>query len=360
MNLRGLIDSLLSFAKPDFYGAGTSAGAKKAWEVRHGQFTGKQKLDLRHKGMMVSMRKPLEKLDIPITKNAILDKSRKVVPGVKHIPYTTPSPDKEYFHTILKPYGIPVDGPHGAVWSAAPPDKEHSEKGQFYEHFKMNKERQNSVTAVFDSRPNARGMGTTLFVNKERTGPASARVGLVEVTHDSTNHIMSTKAKAFTSGKQARDFMRMRYGIDPKLGTTYQPRSHNVNASGTSDGAKKAWEGRSKDRVDHYSKGFKAADKLPDKVKQNPTSYQYKVDDKARNYRLNLENAHPSAESEYRHGMEDRLSNANVRHAAFEWTETGKYPEKDAKSPIFKSETLARHWIEDSGDSDKHVVRSIR
>jgi hypothetical protein len=113
-------------------------------------------------------------------------------------------------------------------------------------------------------------------------------------------------------------------------------------------------------RIDHYSKGRKDAEKLNDKIKSNPTGYDYKIKDKARSYELRHKDKYgfdPNAGPEYQHGMEDHLMESYAKYAAFEHNPSGKYPGEAAKSPHFDSESKARHWIEDHGSV--HVIRRV-
>src|SRR6266446_8269081 len=154
MNFRNYIDIL---AWNDVAATGTSEGAKKAWDEigrKTGQFTGKQKQEFKQKGMLIPLKPKGAKYTGTLpTKRNILEKTKVAKKG-SYLPYLPPSKDDEYYHSIVRPYGIPMDGPKGPVWSGAPPNKEHPEKGTFTEFTRLKKADENRVTMVYDSRLN--------------------------------------------------------------------------------------------------------------------------------------------------------------------------------------------------------------
>ena len=182
-----------------------------------GKFSGKQKTSFKKAGMLVGLKKPA-KVFVGTPEN-----SKNVVS--KTLKYN-PSDLTSYYHSIVKGYGIPEfdPGPKGKAWSAEMPGKPHESKGKFSETVRSNVH-DNSATIVYDSAADSDGNKTTVFVNKERTGQTSSRVGIVEVTQTGFNEILSTKAKAFTSSKKALDFINNRYGHTPVWKTgPYKPR----------------------------------------------------------------------------------------------------------------------------------------
>lgn len=113
--------------------------------------------------------------------------------------------------------------------------------------------------------------------------------------------------------------------------------------------------------IDHYTKGVKAAAKLPLRVREYPVTYKEDINDYAWKYARKYDDTEHTYDTdgdiagEYREGVEDtlyELAKDGKRYAVFAWTATHRYPLAAAVSPAFESSSVARQWMLDNMSYD--------
>lgn len=141
---------------------------------------------------------------------------------------------------------------------------------------------------------------------------------------------------------------------------------------GPGSGPRKGFSRDGVKQIDHYAKGQKDVDKLPERVKEFPVSYEHERNQAARKYADKIAEKHPgdyNAHSEYHQGMEDRLFNNSAKYAVHEYRENNDYHQHDPVSPKFENSSQARHWMENNLSDEQqyhggaegrgHVVRRV-
>lgn len=176
-----------------------------------GTLSKQERLLLRQKGMLTRMKSdPLKPFpSTPITSRDILRTTTQTmkIPGRKGV--------ITYQYTELRPMGKGVIGTKR--WSSEPPNTIHPGYGRFLQAYSY-ADPTNSDRKVwaYELHTTDQGHGTTTFIEKTRTSPNSSNVWLQEVARDRYAEILSTKEMKFSSGRQAKDFLKFRYGIDMK------------------------------------------------------------------------------------------------------------------------------------------------
>lgn len=174
-----------------------------------GKFSKQEKLYMRQKGMLQSLHgKPKPFPSTLITKrNTLSTGTLKIkIPGKRG--FVTAK------FTELRPVGKNQLTQGTGRWSAAPPDKPHPDIGRFHLSMKVEIPEENRKFWAYETLKSQEGHGTTVFVNKERTSANSSRVMLQEVERDRFSEILSTKNVEIKSGRQAKSFLKFRYGLD--------------------------------------------------------------------------------------------------------------------------------------------------
>ncbi len=179
-----------------------------------GKFSKQEKSYMKSKGMIRDLsKKPKKFVGSKLTSRSILNTTVKTmqIPGQKG--------KVTYNYTELRPTGKNQEGKGTRRWSSAPPDKPHSDIGRFHESMKVHVPEENRRFFAYESLNSQEGHGTSVFINKENTSANSSRVMMQEVSRDRHHEITSTKSLEFKSGKQAKSFIKFRYGVDIKWTT---------------------------------------------------------------------------------------------------------------------------------------------
>lgn len=191
---------------------------------------------------------------------------------------------------------------------------------------------------------------------------AQARAAMAKNPSDSVEH-----AFGHQSGERDKDLGH------PKKSTIDLKEVFDTVFRGTADFAKYVEGygqgfagGRSKyhkgnpSRVDHHAKGSKDVAKLPKRAREYPTSYDNEIRAVARKYADKFSEKHPDESntdvySEYYNGLQDALfSHTSHAYAVYEFRGDGQYQNSEPKSPLFKSTTQARKWLETDLTEDEH------
>lgn len=176
-----------------------------------GKFTKQQKMLMRQKGMLKKAAGKVQPFPTKLSSRHIAKTQVVAMPksATSHKKYET------FTFTELKPVGK-NDSQGTRRWSSEPPLNAHLDIGRFHEEMKADIPGENRRFFAFTSTNSDEGHGTSVFVNKERTGPNSSKVMLQEVYRDRFHEIVGTKTVHFKSGRQARDFLKYRYGLEIK------------------------------------------------------------------------------------------------------------------------------------------------
>lgn len=117
---------------------------------------------------------------------------------------------------------------------------------------------------------------------------------------------------------------------------------------------KKGFSPQGVKQIDHYAKGQKDAEKLPQRVKDYPSSYTHEINAKAREYSNKITEKNPEDynTSEYRQDMLDKLENSTSNYSVFEYRGDGQYHHSEPVSPRFNSSSQARFHMENNITED--------
>lgn len=118
---------------------------------------------------------------------------------------------------------------------------------------------------------------------------------------------------------------------------------------------------RDNPRLDWYEKGYKAAAKLPKRVRDYPTSYANEVRDFIRKQDDKIADAykgdfwdHGDPRGEFQSGVWDGLYGVRKKYYVYSWVSGGRYENETPVSPGFDSESKARQWITKNLSRDEY------